>query len=64
MLEKLFPQSKTYKECSRKRVPPYEMAASPCGIFHLHSFDVARYAALVLAKSTINCDAHPAESVF
>ena len=35
-----------------------------CGIFYLHSVDVARYAALIQAKSPTNCDAHLAESLF
>ena len=35
-----------------------------CGIFCLHSVDVARYAALIQAKSPTNCDAHLAESIF
>ena len=35
-----------------------------CGIFCLHSVDVARYAALIQAKSPTNCNAHLAESIF
>ncbi|RHU44788.1 hypothetical protein DXD15_07840 [Blautia sp. TF11-31AT] len=35
-----------------------------CGGFYLHSVDVARYAALIQAKSPTNCDAHLAESLF
>ena len=35
-----------------------------CGIFCLHSVDVARYAALIQAKSPVNCNAHLAESIF
>ena len=35
-----------------------------CGIFCLHSVDVARYAALIQTKSPTNCDAHLAESLF
>ena len=35
-----------------------------CGIFCLHSVDVARYAALIQTKSPTNCDAHLAESIF
>ncbi|EEG37416.1 MAG: DUF6783 domain-containing protein [Blautia wexlerae] len=35
-----------------------------CGIFCLHSVDVARYAALIQAKSPLNCNAHLAESIF
>ena len=38
--------------------------ASIYGIFCLHSVDVARYAALIQAKSPANCDAHLAESLF
>ena len=34
------------------------------GIFCLHSVDVARYAALIQAKSPANCNAHLAESIF
>ena len=34
------------------------------GIFCLHSVDVARYAALIQAKSPINCDIYLAESIF
>ena len=34
------------------------------GIFCLHSVTVARYAALIQAKSPANCDAHLAESIF
>ena len=34
------------------------------GRFCLHSVDVARYAALIQAKSPANCDAHLAESIF
>ncbi|RHT62157.1 hypothetical protein DW748_12945 [Ruminococcus sp. AM28-41] len=35
-----------------------------CGIFCPHSVGVARYAALIQAKSPTNCDAHLAESIF
>ncbi|EEG35709.1 hypothetical protein DW972_00240 [Anaerobutyricum hallii] len=35
-----------------------------CGIFCLHSVDVARYAALIQAKSPTNCNAHLSESIF
>ena len=38
--------------------------ASIYGIFCLHSVDVARYAALIQAKSPANCNAHLAESLF
>ena len=34
------------------------------GRFCLHSVDVARYAALIQAKSPANCNAHLAESIF
>ncbi|MFQ7507498.1 DUF6783 domain-containing protein [Anaerobutyricum hallii] len=33
-------------------------------MFCLHSVDVARYAALIQAKSPLNCNAHLAESIF
>ena len=42
----------------------YNLHAPICGIFCLHSVDVARYAALIQAKSPTNCDAHLAESIF
>ena len=35
-----------------------------CDIFCLYSVDVARYAALIQAKSPVNCNAHFAESIF
>ncbi|RHN06829.1 hypothetical protein DWZ29_15840 [Anaerobutyricum hallii] len=35
-----------------------------CGIFCLHSVDVARYAALIQAKFPTNCNAHLTESIF
>ena len=35
-----------------------------CGIFYLHSVDVARYAALIQAKSPTNCGIHLTESIF
>ncbi|RHS99885.1 hypothetical protein DW904_09435 [Ruminococcus sp. AM42-11] len=35
-----------------------------CGIFHSNSVAVARYGALIRAKSPTNCDAHLAESLF
>ena len=35
-----------------------------CGIFCLHSVDVTRYAALIQAKSPVNCNAHLAENIF
>ncbi|MFR2577018.1 MAG: DUF6783 domain-containing protein, partial [Anaerobutyricum hallii] len=38
--------------------------ASIYGIFCLHSVDVARYVALIQAKSPANCNAHLAESLF
>ena len=34
------------------------------GRFCLHSVDVARYAALIQAKSPVNCNAHLTESIF
>ena len=42
----------------------YNLHAPICGIFCLHSVDVARYAALIQAKSPTNCNAHFAESIF
>ena len=42
----------------------YNLHASICGIFCLHSVDVAHYAALIQAKSPANCNAHLAESIF
>ena len=42
----------------------YNLHASIYGRFCLHSVDVARYAALIQAKSPANCDAHLAESIF
>ena len=42
----------------------YNLYAPICGIFCLHSVDVARYAALIQTKSPTNCDAHLAESIF
>ena len=41
-----------------------ELRVPVCGIFYLHSVDVARYAALIQATSPTNCDAHLAESLF
>ncbi|MFR2213050.1 MAG: DUF6783 domain-containing protein [Ruminococcus sp.] len=35
-----------------------------CGRFHPNSVAVARYGALIRAKSPTNCDAHLAESIF
>ena len=35
-----------------------------CGIFCLHSVDVARYAAFIQVKSPTNCNAHLTESIF
>ena len=35
-----------------------------CGIFHPNSVAVARYGALIRAKSPTNCDVHLAESLF
>ena len=42
----------------------YNLHTPICGIFCLHSVAVAHYAALIQAKSPINCDAHLAESIF
>ena len=35
-----------------------------CGIFCLHSVEVAYYAALIQEKSPTNCNAHLSESIF
>ncbi|WP_455503949.1 DUF6783 domain-containing protein [Blautia sp.] len=40
------------------------MHAPLCGIFRPNSVVVARYDALIRAKSPTNCDAHLAESLF
>ena len=55
----------------RERVPraclenhSSNLHAPICGIFCLHSVDVARYAALIQAKSPTNCNAYLAESIF
>ena len=42
----------------------YNLYTLICGIFCPHSVDVARYAALIRAKSPTNYDAHLAESIF
>ena len=42
----------------------YNLHALICGIFCHHSVDVAGYAALIQAKSSTNCNAHLAESIF
>ncbi|RHQ92679.1 hypothetical protein DWX83_04815 [Ruminococcus sp. AF21-42] len=42
----------------------YNLHAPLCGIFHPNSVAVARYGALIRAKSPTNCDAHLAESLF
>ena len=42
----------------------YNLHAPICGIFCFHSVGVARYAALIQAKSPTNCNAHLAESIF
>ncbi|EEG36882.1 hypothetical protein EUBHAL_01244 [Anaerobutyricum hallii DSM 3353] len=43
----------------------FQQSARPiCGIFCLHSVDVAHYAALIQAKSPANCNTHLAESIF
>ena len=41
----------------------YNLQALICGIFCLHSVDVARYDALIQAKSPTNCNAHLAERI-
>ena len=35
-----------------------------CGIFCIRSVDVARYAVLIQAKSSTNCNAHLSERIF
>ena len=35
-----------------------------CGIFYLHSVDVARYAAFIRVKSSTNCGIHLTETIF
>ena len=42
----------------------YNLHAPICGIFCLHSVDVARYAALIQAKSPTNCNAHLQKAFF
>ena len=55
-----------YKELTRACLNnhSYNLHAPICGIFCFHSVDVARYAALIQAKSPTNCNAHLAESIF
>ena len=55
----------------RERVPraclenhSSNLHAPICGIFCLHSVDVAHYAALIQAKSPANCNEHFTESIF
>ncbi|WP_334297956.1 MULTISPECIES: DUF6783 domain-containing protein [Blautia] len=40
------------------------MYAPLCGIFCSNSVAVARYDALIRTKSSVNCDAHLAKSIF
>ena len=42
----------------------HNLHAPLCGIFYPNSVAVARYGALIRAKSPTNCDAHLAESLF
>ncbi len=42
----------------------HNLHAPLCGSFHPNSVAVARYGALIRAKSPTNCDAHLAESLF
>ena len=44
--------------------PDEEYTLTLCGIFRPNSVAVARYGALIRAKSPTNCDAHLAESLF
>ena len=55
-----------FQTCSRACLKNHSSNphASIYGIFCLHSVDVARYAALIQVKSTTNCNAHLAESIF
>ena len=65
LFEKSFPQSNRLI-----RNPPasgshlMRLYSPLCGIFRLHSVDVARCAALIQTKSPTNCGAHLAESIF
>ena len=55
-----------FEKCSRACLKNHScnLHAPICGIFCLHSVDVARYAALIQAKSPTNCNAHLTESIF
>ena len=54
------------KRCTRACLKNHSrnLHAPLCGIFHPNSVAVARYGALIRAKSPTNCDAHLAESLF
>ena len=54
------------KRCTRVCLKNHScnLHAPLCGIFCLHSVDVARYAALIQTKSPTNCDIYLAESIF
>ena len=58
--------TKRFREYTRACLKNHSsnLHASIYGIFCLHSVDVARYAALIQAKSPANCNAHLAESIF
>ncbi|WP_334300368.1 DUF6783 domain-containing protein [Anaerobutyricum soehngenii] len=58
--------TKRFREYTRACLKNHSsnLHASIYGIFCLHSVDVARYAALIQAKSPVNCNAHLAESIF
>ena len=55
-----------FQTCSRACLKNHSrnLHAPLCGIFHPNSVAVARYGALIRAKSPTNCDAHLAESLF
>ena len=53
---------KTARACLKNH--SRNLHAPLCGRFHPNSVAVARYGALIRAKSPTNCDAHLAESLF
>ena len=57
-----FPWQKRARACLKNH--SCNLHAPLCGIFHPNSVVVARYDALIRAKSPTNCDAHLAESLF
>ena len=58
--------TKRFREYTRACLKNHSsnLHASIYGIFCLHSVDVARYAALIQAKSPTNCNAYLTESIF